>query len=289
MDLVERMNATLEEVPFDAAGVDSDPARVALPALLDLLPKLPEDTGMLSFTGSMVLMRAVLRLLKRIPVEDSREDIVRSAFSDTKSLSARFLLLRTVGHREDIGADLVSEEVEKELEEQLRDELVALSAEKFANETRTVRLADFMAEAVEAKEALEALVEDDRVMLSLFVGSVGVTHSRAIGAAAVQVTKMLAWDQLVKYVGEERLIRRTADLFAKATEGDFELSDEEREALGLAADYATGNRPESSFERIMRIQYGSGNEPVPEDRAADPGETAAMIDAGAEGGEDRGA
>jgi hypothetical protein len=45
MDLVEQLNASLENIRFDKDEVDGDPARVALPVLFDLLPRLPEDRG----------------------------------------------------------------------------------------------------------------------------------------------------------------------------------------------------------------------------------------------------
>lgn len=269
MDLVERMNATLENIPFNEDAVEGDPARVALPVLLDLLPRLPEDTGMLSFSGSMVLLRAAIRLLRRIPTEEARAEVVRLVLSGTASMTGRLLLLRMVGHREGIGAGLISADEQKELNEQLRRELIELPASRFAAETRNVRLADFMAETVEGRDALQTLVEDDRVMLSLFARSVGQTRAQGMGAAAVQVTRVLAWDQLAAWVGDETLIRRTAELLAAVTEEGLGLSDEEREALRLAADYATGARPESSFDRIMRIQE-QGPTPSSGDGPLDP-------------------
>jgi hypothetical protein len=106
-------------------------------------------------------------------------------------------------------------------------------------------------------------------MLSLFVGSVGESRSQALGAVAVKATKMMAWDQLTLYFGEEMLLRRTAELLAAVTRDGLELSDEEHDALELAADYATGNRPETSFDRIMRIQEGGKPiEITPEDGAS---------------------
>ena len=44
------MNPAIEELPVDAA-IDEDPARIALPVLLDLLPRLPEDRGAFRPTG----------------------------------------------------------------------------------------------------------------------------------------------------------------------------------------------------------------------------------------------
>ncbi len=277
LDLIERMNQSLEEMPVDVSALDRDPATVGLPVLMDLLPRLPEDTGMLGFGGSMVLMRAALRLLKRLPTPEAREEVVRAVLPEIRSLSARLTLLLVCGHRKDIGNGLVAADVATELENALRSELTARSAEDFAREPRTVRLADLLAETDDGKTALHDLAEDDRVMLSLFVGSVGEIRGRAIAAVAVEVTKTLAWDRLAIYFGEDMLIRRTAELLAAVTDDGMEISDEEREALGLAADYATGNRPETSFDRMMRIQQGGapGADPAvatdaPEASGAEP-------------------
>ncbi len=273
MDLVERINGTLDELPVDGGNLDDDPARIALPVILDLLPQLPEDTGMLTFSGSMVLMRAALRLLRRLPTEESREHILRLVLPEIRSRSARLILLMIAGHRKNIGAALIAEDVAKELEDELRLDLIVMLAVDFVRETRTVRLADFLAESADGRKGLHELAEDNRVMLSLFVGSVGQTRSRAMGAAAVETTKVLSWDQLTIYFGEEMLLRRTTELLAAATREGLELSEEEHEALGLAADYATGNRPETSIDRIMRIQQGG----EPPQMAASDGGTSEAI------------
>ncbi len=81
-----------------------------------------------------------------------------------------------------------------------------------------------------------------------------LAKTRPVGGAAVEVTPVLAWEQLAGFLDEETLIRRTAELLVAVDEEGLQLTDEEQAALGLAADYATGNRPESSFERMMRLQ-----------------------------------
>lgn len=253
MDLLERLNTTLEDLAVCEA-LEQDPAHVALPVLLDLLPRLPEDTGMMSFSGSMVLMRAALRLLRRIP-DDERADVIRAVLRETRSFSSRLILLRVAGHRKDIGTGLVAPDVAEELENQLRDQLIEVGPEGFAFESRSPRLAGLMAETAEGSAVLRRLAEDDRVMMSLFVGAVGQTRAHPLDGAAVEVTAVLAWEQLAGFLDEEMLIRRTAELLVAVDEGGLQLTDEEQAALGLAVEYATGNRPESSFERMMRLQW----------------------------------
>jgi len=265
MDLVERMNACFEEVPVIADGRDGDTARVALPVLLDLLPRLPEDTGMLTPSGSMVLSQAALQLLKRLPTEEERADVIRAVITETRSLSARLILILVAGHRKD-GARLVPPDLAKALEDDLRRSLIELSPDAFSAETRTGLLADLLAETEEGRRALHELAEDNRVMLSMFVGYMGEIRGRSMGAAAVEVTKTLAWDRLATYFGEEMLIRRTGELMQAIKDGGMAISPEERAAVELAVAYATGNQPETPYERMMRT---ASNTPPAEPATAD--------------------
>jgi hypothetical protein len=148
---------------------------------------------------------------------------------------------------------LVDAAVATAIEDQLREDLIAQPPAEFAAERRISRLADVMAES-EGKEALCTLAEDDEVMLALFVGSVGETRAQNIGAAAVEVTMVLGWDRLALYLGEEMLKRRTTGLLAMVQDQKTTTSPEEQAALDLAASYAAGNRPKSSFDRVVRLQ-----------------------------------
>ena len=253
MDLIERMNPAIEKLPVAADQTGEDPARVALPVLLDLLPRLPEDAGPDHFGGPMTVMRPTLRLLQRIFDQDLRTEVVRGILRDTRTLSGRLTLLLVAGHRQNVGAGLIDASVAKELEDQLRNELIAQPATEFAAESRMTRLADFMAETDEGRVALRALAEDNQAMLSLFVASVGDMRAQTLGAAAVDVTRIMAWDSLAQYLGEDMLKRRTAELLAAVQDPGMTISPEEQSALDLATEYAAGSRPEASFDRLVRM------------------------------------
>ena len=257
MDLIERMNPAIEELPVDGDAMDEDPARIALPVLLDLLPRLPEDRGAFRPHGSMTLMRVTLRLLRRIPDESVRAAVVRGVFEDTRTLSSRLILLWVVGHRENVGTSLIDDAVAAELENELRNALMAQSPGDFAVQDRIGRLADLMAETEDGKVALRALAEDDRVMLSLLVDCTGETRGQTLGAAAVEVTKVLQWDGLAGWLGEGMLVRRIAEVLTAVADDGMEISEEERAALDLAADYATGNRPQTPWERLARRYHAA--------------------------------
>jgi hypothetical protein len=83
-------------------------------------------------------------------------------------------------------------------------------------------------------------------------------RAQTLGAAAVEVTRIMAWDSLAQYLGEDMLKRRTAELLAAVQDpGMTTISPEEQAALDLATEYAAGNRPEASFDRLTRMAAGS--------------------------------
>jgi hypothetical protein len=256
MDLIERMNPAIEELPVNADNIEEDPARIATPVLLDLLPRLPEDRGAFRPHGSMTLMRVALRLLQRIPDEDVRSEMVRAVFGDTRTLSSRLILLRAVGHRENVGTGLIAATVAVELEDRLRDDLRTQPPGDFAVQDRIARLADLMAETDEGKATLQSLAEDNRVMLSLLVGCTGETRGQALGAAAIEVTKVLPCEGLPGWFGEDMLVRRITEVLTAVDDG-MEISEEQRAVLYLAADYARGNPPQTPWQRLVRKHQGA--------------------------------
>ena len=112
-----------------------------------------------------------------------------------------------------------------------------------------------MAETDEGKSALRTFAENDRVILALLADCVGSTRRQTIGAAAVEVTAVLPWEQLLDWFGEETFLRRLAELITAVANGT-EISKEEAASLDLAADYASGNRPLRPWERLQRNQPG---------------------------------
>lgn len=99
----------------------TDAAVPASRVLLNLLPDLPQrPSGMMSLVDErLVVTRVILRLLRRL---DSPAQVMEAAgriLVAVRSLSSRFELVTIVGHRENAGHKLVSEEDAKTLELQL--------------------------------------------------------------------------------------------------------------------------------------------------------------------------
>jgi hypothetical protein len=256
MDLIERMHLAIDEIPVDPDKIEEDPARIALPVMLDLLQRLPEDRGLFGFGGSMILMRAAVRLLQRIPA-NIRADTVRAVFDNTQTLSGRLTLVRTIEPRNN-EAGLAEADIAEELGNQLRDDLIAQSAAEFAAEARPTWLGELMSQTDEGAAGLRALAEDNQVMLSLLVGSADQIRGQEWGAAAVKVTPVLRWNELVELLGPEILARRITELLDAVQDDDMEITREELSALVLGARYMTGNYPQRPFEGLVGPQSATG-------------------------------
>jgi hypothetical protein len=267
MDLIERLHLAIDEIPIDPDSIEEDPARIALPVLLDLLPRLTEDRGLFGFSGSMILMRAAVRLLQRVPAA-MRADTVRAVFDNTQTLSARLILVRVIGHGKN-SAGLVDASVAEELEDQLRADLIVQPATDFVSETRLLGLGELMTQTSEGRAALHALAEDDQVMLSLLVSSASEIRGQEWGAAAVEVTPVLRWDELVGLLGDEMLVRRIAELLEAVQDDGMQVTAEQEASLKLAADYATGNRPRTSLEQLVQRHAASYTDSATETVAED--------------------
>ncbi len=259
VDLLERLPSAIEEIPFDSTQpIDNDPARVALPIFLDLLPRLPKRSANFGeIGGTITVARVAYRLLKRIANREQLTDIVRDILGETTTFSGQLILLFLVGNREGIGTQLLDAEEVRVMEGRLRDLLIVTSAEILAGEMSLVDLAELMVETTEGREALLRLAHDDRLLVSLLVNSCSQAHTQALGAAAVRVTEVLDWGRLVSYLGEEFLIRRVAELMERYHERSLDLSPEQYSAVELASRYATGWHPDTVLERIMRMSRDS--------------------------------
>jgi hypothetical protein len=128
-----------------------------------------------------------------------------------------------------------------------------------------------MAETDAGRTALHASAEDNRVMLSLLTDCVASIRGQAVGAAAVTVTKVLSWEGLIGWFGQDMLVRRVAEILIAVTDDGMEISEEERAALRLAADYATGNGPQRPWERLVQQLPGADAALPYDDQATDAG------------------
>src|SRR5262249_9466118 len=106
---------------------------------------------------------------------------------------------------------------------------------------------------------------------SLLTDCIGATRGQELGAAAVTVTKVLPWDGLIEWFGQDMLIRRIAEILTAVTDNGMEISEEQRAALNLAADYAPANRPRRSSQRLAKKLPGADAALPHDDQTTDAG------------------
>jgi hypothetical protein len=121
---VDALRAAFGRLPDDRLENALDrlvnPAEVAAPnavaasvrILLELFPRLRTDTGSplhLDFDAKFAIIRPVLKMLRRLPSE-AIEDLTTQLVVETPTLFGAFQLVTLVGHRENAGHRLVSEE-----------------------------------------------------------------------------------------------------------------------------------------------------------------------------------
>jgi KAP-like P-loop domain-containing protein len=273
-DALERLSYRLDELDYDSAGsIDDDPAKVALPVLLDQLPRMsPRTADTNPFGRGFTIGGIALRLIQRITEDEPRIEVVRSTLSTASVASARIIMLKVLGHRPNIGMGILGTEVIDQLETEERQRIAVMTGQDLASDPSPLTIASLLAETPEGKTSLSALVEDDRFMVALVVDSTGQASGRTIGAAAVDVTIVLSWDHLVSLLSYEVLIRRVAELDESVRDGSLLLDADDASALDLAARYATGWRPDSLIQTLMQAATGGAASPASDTTDTIPGE-----------------
>jgi len=227
----------------DSYPPDSVP--IALPVILDTLPRLTEgNRGMFDPGGSIRVTRVALRLLRRVEDETRRAEITRTTIGRLNSLSAALELVELVGHRDGVGHKLVTKEVAAELEAELRRMILAADIDRLATERDLVILLAWAGK--ENPSGLDArlpeLVESDAFFLRLIASGLSEGRAQSVGEVAVRRQYRLPWETLASLVGEDQMVKRIGD-FANHVAGD----NREQQALELARRYAEGWRPDDRW------------------------------------------
>ena len=209
--------------------------------LLNLLP-LPERQGaMFDLLPNLTVTRVVYRLLKSINDPDRVEIAVREILPELMSLSSKLALIDIVGHQDDIGDKLVSEQVASEFEKAWREEVRSASVDDLANEHDLLQI--FLCPkrgAVDASESPINIDNSPKLTLSLLSAARSETLRQAMGSRAVLRSPRLAWDELVEIYGDEATLRKRIESLKNANlKGSDEL-------IELADKYLGGYRDRSS-------------------------------------------
>jgi hypothetical protein len=231
-DVIGALEAFETEFPADAAVPAS---RV----LLNLLPDLPQrPRGMMSFVDErLVVVRVVLRLLRRLDSPDQVMDAAGRILVAVSSFSSRFELVTIVGHRENAGHKLVSEDDAEILELQLREQLEAANSADLAKERGLLEILYHQKVVGDSGKPVTVDASDLILARALLLDSQSVVRSQTVDSRSVRHTTRLHWDILTEVFDGEDNLRRAVD--ALRPHADDELAG----VIELADKYLTGWRP----------------------------------------------
>lgn len=206
--------------------------------LLNLLPDLPErQRDMFGLDAGTVVGRITYRLLRTLATPESVEAAVRMILPELTSLSAKWDLITSIGHREGSGHKFVTEEMAARLEKEFRAEVRSASSGGLAREKNILRILLMVKrEAVEAEPLLE-IPDEPEVMLAILQGSRSEVRQQSVGSRTVRRLPRIAWESLIQLFGGEEMLRKRIECL-KETHPDGE-----EELIALVGKYAGGWRP----------------------------------------------
>lgn len=212
--------------------------------LLNVLPTIPEreEQGMFSVgDGRLTVTRVVLRLFDRIEEADQHEQAVRDILPQVTTLSSKLQLIEMVGHRDNVGHGLVSEEAAGGFEEVLGAEIQEASASTLSNETELFRLALWMREnSGNVPEFWNRLFGSPELNHALLMQSVHRVRRQSADSRAISRETRLYWDTLETiYDGPEALRNGMQSVRHDIGNTDPDTA----EAAELAMKYLSGWRP----------------------------------------------
>ena len=234
-DLIERLADQVDGVePINTGHI--------IAAVFNQLPRLrEEERGMLDFGVEISVARFALRALEQLPDEAQRVRAIEDALSRIKQLSGRLELVQVVGHRENVGAELVPADVAALVEATILDEAIEnTDPGQLANERRLWDLFywHFKTTNGQDSERLRQLCDDDAVFVRLLRSRLYHRMQQSVGAVAIHREPALPWDTLVEMLGEEYLRSRLS-----AFKADGLTDDRDVLAVATARKYATGELP----------------------------------------------
>ena len=206
--------------------------------LLNLLPDLPErQREMFELGARMTVTRVIYRLLRSLKDPVAIETAVRKILPELKSLSAKMIVIYTIGYREKTGHKLVSEEAATEFERMWRNEVRSISTDDLAKENLILPILLEIKRSEESSEDSLHIGASPKLTLALLQVAQSEAVSQSMGSRAIRRTPCLAWNALIDIYGDEATLKaRVESLKETQPEGADEL-------LALVEKYLCGWRP----------------------------------------------
>ena len=238
----ERFEQTIERLEDFEGEYPEQAAVVVVPILVNKMGSLSDEwSGLLSYSPRFKTTRVIFRLLKRVQDQETLASYVKEMLPKVNSLSGKLCLVEMVGHRESVGARLVSEDRATDFEFHLLEQLTAATAEELVPEWDLIGLSlrplKWFEDERKSHLALRLTdhLRDDRFVVTLLRSAAGYAYS----SRGVR-QKRLPWQGLVESFGEglveavERLANSPVYLG---------LSEADKDTARLAQVYAGGEEP----------------------------------------------
>ncbi len=211
--------------------------------LLNLQPDLPKrQRGMLEFDSRFTVGRVTYRLLRSLKDPIEVQAAVRQILPELTTLSSKFELILQIGHRENAGHKLVSENAAIEFERSWRAEVRASPLQRLVKEWDLARILFLTKRETDPSEGPFNVDSSPELTLALLRVARSEVISQTMGNRAVRRSPQLAWDALTELYGDEATLReRIESLKATHPNGVDDL-------LELTDKYLGGWRPDRFSE-----------------------------------------
>ena len=222
--------------------------------LLNLLPDMP-DQALTFLHDSLAIVRSItLPLLGKPENAEAVEAAVRRILPKVTGISSKLELVLQVGHRENSGHRLISEEPAAKFETMLREEIRAASVDVLAEERNLARLYWFARASTDPSEDTLDIKNSPKLTFALLRSVRSEMTTAPAGSRAVDRTPVLNWDLLTNLYGDEATLEqrirslnaRFEDLKPWIESRGISL-DDAKSLLELANKYLRGCRPDQTF------------------------------------------
>ena len=237
----QQLEAVLARLEDYAPDFRADTIPIAVPALLNQLHKLsPDPATMLGISPQMRARRVLIQLLRTSQSQEALGAKMDEMLDKIDSLSGRFMLVREVGYRQDVGSQLIGLNQADSLERKVMEDLEAADAAQLASEWDLWRIAQRILGKLDGEEKarltkhLREHLSYDQFVMRLLRGSANTAFKDGVPE------RRLFWDGLLEDYGDEFPL--AVARLIEASKG-HELGAPDREALDLAQKYLDGWRP----------------------------------------------
>jgi hypothetical protein len=136
------------------------------------------------------------------------------------TLSSKLQLILQVGHREDIGLKLVSEDASNHFERSWREEVRSSPIERLLREPDPMGVVYWAKLKSDPGEPVFNIEDSPALTLALLRAAETEVKSQSVGSRAVKRSPRLKWDELIELFGDEASLRkRIEDLKATNPQG----------------------------------------------------------------------